>query len=115
MSGRRAQTQQAQSLGRHVVTIPRAGLGDARRQFSNLDSCHTGAVVNLGQLPFLGICPTWAVVLPGQLSYLGSCVPITLLLFQNLKKVGFSPPPPTWARAFSDNITLYDFFSDVIP
>ena len=27
----RAQTQQAQSLGKHVVTIPRAGLGDAQR------------------------------------------------------------------------------------
>ena len=31
---RRAQTQLAQSLGRLAVTIPRAGLGDARRQLS---------------------------------------------------------------------------------
>ena len=37
-------------------------------QFSNLGSCHTGAVVTLGQLS------TWAVVLPGQLSNLGSCL-----------------------------------------
>ena len=61
------QTQQAQSLGRHVVTIPRAGLGDARRQFSNLGSFQTWAVFKPGQLSHWGSCH------PGAVVFLGSC------------------------------------------